>query len=385
MLRFGICAIALSFALSGPAFADATTAPPPNDPDALLRQQAAALDAKPLSKFIWQMSDDGSALHLQSGLVCPAKWGAFTRGRPATFDTLGTDIGCDYQNGLGTEVTMYLTQRHGQWPGDDLAKAQAELQQFHPGYTLLPPSAEGALECDAPWKRVLYGGNKDTLHSGIWLRDLGGWTLEFRASYAAISAGDAVAAMNALAAQALSSAGTHLAACAAAAPVERTGTAVTDDATLMMMVILAAAATGAADIDKSKDADAKPVAHLPENWCVEPAGNSAALFWRNIASDNHNGAVDRLTVDGETNQQVIVVEGAPLLALVANTGARADAPLTHMVTLTQGTLIYILGIYDGRPSAADVFALARDILTEKRKPLAARDMKTGKVNIYMPQ
>ena len=58
------------------------------------------------------------------------------------------------------------------------------------------------------------------------------------------------------------------------------------------------------------------------------------------------------------------------------------------LTVAKGALgknLFVLAFYDGRPPADEVFALARDVLTGKRKPLLMRDMETKQITIYMSQ
>ncbi|HEX4303584.1 MAG TPA: hypothetical protein VHZ78_12385 [Rhizomicrobium sp.] len=374
-MRLGLWAVALFVAALGAARADTPgAAPPAQSPEEILQKQRAELAAQPLDKSIWRAESDGSFTHLMSGLQCPAKIGDYAVAKPVTFDHVGLDVSCDYTNAVGTEVTLYLTRRNGQPIGDDLAKANAELRQFHPDLTLLPDSGEGALSDDPLWKRTLYAGNKNTLHSGIWMRDLSGWTMEFRASYVPGISGDAVALMETLSKQALATAGAHLAACDAAPPVTRGGTIVNDDAMMMEFVLIAGAGD---DIT-----GAKPE---PENWCVErPATDlGPTLFWRNIGGDGHVGDVDRLTIAGRDPPQTLLIESEPLLGLVADADKKSDAPPSYVATLVQGPHQLIVAVFRGRPSAEDAFNLARDVLTGKRKPLAERDAGTKKITIFM--
>lgn len=361
---------ALLIAFPVPALAVAGSSPPSGSDD--LAKQRAELEARGVPSYVWQIGSDGAATHRQTGLVCPAAVGSFVRVKPTTFDRRGLDVGCDYETELGASVTLYLTQRHGQSVDDDLAKAQTELGQYHPDYTLLPAGPEGALSDDAAWRRAMYDAHKGTTHSGIWIRDLSGWTLEYRATYATGSTAEAVAVMETLTKQAVTTAGTHLSACAAAAPIERKGTEDSSSSSVMAMTLMSAVP------DDSAPAQA-------ENWCVEPVTDEIGptVFWRNIASDEHSGAVDRLTIDDDKGQDTIVIAGAPLLSIVDDQSGHKDLPLAHVATLTRGTKVYILAIYRGRPSAADVFGLARDLFGGKRQPLAVRDGKN--VTVTMPQ
>jgi hypothetical protein len=49
-------------------------------------------------KTVWQVGDNGMALHLQSQLQCPATVGEFHRMQLNVYDPFGLGVSCDYQN-----------------------------------------------------------------------------------------------------------------------------------------------------------------------------------------------------------------------------------------------------------------------------------------------
>ncbi len=69
-------------------------------------------------KTVWQVGDNGMALHLQSQLQCPATVGEFHRTRLNLYGPFGVDVSCDYQNTERDEITLYIALR----PQEELAK-----------------------------------------------------------------------------------------------------------------------------------------------------------------------------------------------------------------------------------------------------------------------
>jgi hypothetical protein len=108
----------------------AAAAPVPNASDPVPAQT-------PLPKTVFQIDNDGTALHLESQLQCPATIGEFHRTRLDLFDPFGVDVGCDYQDVEHDEITLYIALRPGQELGKQFDSAKAALVQRLPAATPL--------------------------------------------------------------------------------------------------------------------------------------------------------------------------------------------------------------------------------------------------------
>jgi hypothetical protein len=357
--------------------------PPASPPQAA--PQASAPQTPPLS--IWVPEKDGYR-HLQSGLVCPASLLGYRRTETSFFDDYGLDVGCNYA-GHGRGITLYLTHRTG--PGLDAAMTEAkrELLQFgadkHPQVIGDKTEAANGLN----WTVALYGEDGGA-RSGIWIADLDGWTLEYRATYPAADEDATVADLAAITDVVKTSAGPTLDACAKSQTPQRRGTLITDakangDAA-MMSSLFGGAALAAAKDPKSKDT----VKEEPLFWCPEAPLKSVSgemLFWRAVKADGSDGLSDQIGLMTQDEPPVMVIAAnsmGALLQAVDKKNAGKDPELHWVATLTTHGQVLIFGYFNDRPSPDHVIELFDQVLSGKAKALGGYSVNGKNINITVP-
>ena len=147
LLAFGL------LLLAAPAMADVAAAPVKAGPA-----------PPPLS--VWRPIEAGAFENPQSGLICPAKLGAYGRTNMQVYDSYGFDVSCNYLSGR-TDITVYLTRRSGQGTDAAMAEAKRELLDvraaLHPQAIADSPSVDAGLN----WVEALYSLDEDhTRRSG---------------------------------------------------------------------------------------------------------------------------------------------------------------------------------------------------------------------------
>jgi hypothetical protein len=132
--------------------------------------------ANVVPKTVWQLGDNGTALHLESQLQCPATVGEFHRMRLNLYGPFGVDVSCDYQNTERDEITLYIALS----PGEELAKqfdaAKAALVQRFANATPLPDAEQQTFTSAMDWSHIIYRLSV-TSHTGLWMARLGGWNV----------------------------------------------------------------------------------------------------------------------------------------------------------------------------------------------------------------
>jgi hypothetical protein len=328
-------------------------------------------------KSIWRIEASGDGTHLQSTLVCPASLSTFERSALIPFDGFGLDVGCNFDSPTVGRVTIYLTRRSGQALADDFAGAQAAIKVSMPDATPLAgvaPSPNVGLN----FTSALYVRG-DGRRTGVWVADVSGWTLKFRATYDADRQTETLAAMTALTERAQLTAGVHLAACAAAPAGERTGTRIAD-ADLVMQLSLIASVSEAAG---SESINAPPVV---ERWCAEEAvreREAPLLLWRNIAGEGADGPVDRLSLMTVDVPPMWLVSANAMANMLVDKNGGESAPIIHQLTERRGDVAAIFAFFRGRPGLALLAPLVRDIVLGKTHPVVTYDTKTNTVTVPM--
>ncbi|HEY3812087.1 MAG TPA: hypothetical protein VGL66_02595 [Caulobacteraceae bacterium] len=365
----------------------ATAALADTPPNAASPSQAAqAPQTPPLS--IWVPEKDGYR-HLQSGLVCPASLEGYQRTDASIFDNYGLDVGCNY-SGHGRGVTLYLTRRAGSGIDAAMTEAKRELAQLgadrHPQLISDKTVSANGLN----WMVSLYGEDGGA-HSSIWIADLGGWTLEFRATYPAADEDATVADLATMADAAKASAGPTLDACAKSQTPERRGSLITDQksnaSAAMMTSLLGGGAMAAADDPKTKDA----VKEEPLFWCPEAplqSGRNGMLFWRAVKADGSDGRSDRISLMTQDEPPVMVIAAdslADLINAVEKKKSDIKEPDLHWsATLTTKKQVLIFGYFNDRPSPDHVVELFDQVLSGKAKALGGYSVDGKNITISMP-
>jgi hypothetical protein len=322
------------------AGADPEGAPPAAPPSS---SPPPSLNTSP-PKSVWDIDMDGSATHLQSGLVCPHASGDFIRVGAIMYDRLGFDVSCGY-NGKAAAITLYLTRR-------DPSRLDADFQDEKQQVVSKTPSAvpnDGVLSfsSDLDWKKAGFNERDGMVRSDLWLTSLSGWEFQIRATYAANDTARVAAALADLSADVEKSAGVHLAACAASPPPQRGGAQkVADQAALMNLTVAGSMEIAVA----GKNTDA--------NWCADNAfqvGPSPFILWHNIAAVGKVSFNDRITsILGGATIFVLADKAGDEMMLKTAPGSSADI---YDVVVDQGDAFALAGIYNGHPLPRDFAGL----------------------------
>jgi hypothetical protein len=171
----------------------------PAEPAQSNPQSATRSLPRPLIKTedrdVWTALDDGSIRHIQSGLICPPKfgqsilwWGALY---PAT--KRGDDVSCDYGRGPFGQAQSKLSifairMTPGATLDSEFERYRAEMHKAYPGGTNVGPAIEmkGEVPADFPELRseemdVVLGGRRYKTEVIVFLKS--GWVIELRATY----------------------------------------------------------------------------------------------------------------------------------------------------------------------------------------------------------
>jgi len=351
-------------ALLSAASAESAVGPAPAQDPGLLEPQS-----------IWTRSGDGTLEHQQSGLRCPRSLGPLTRHATRIYDGYGLDVSCGYSAG-DVVITVYLTR--GVSPDPGLAEAKAQLEQRLPAKLLFEGrAAQGGLD----WRKAEYVV-EDAVRSDIWIADLHGWAVKYRATYPAAQAGSAAAELASLTETVLASAGKHLALCDKAAAPNRQGERITDQKQLSEFSIRGGL-LGAITLAAEKEKGAGPAD--PPAFCVEqPVENTRFLFWRGVRADGADAQVDRLTGMTMGPPPVLETTRDGLGDLVAAEASEKPQPQHWTAALSKDGRTMIFGYFEGRPSAEQLAPLMQEIVTGKATPITAYSVEGRDVNVSVP-
>jgi hypothetical protein len=331
------------------------------------------LAANETPKSVWRVDASGMATHWQSAMICPTAVRSFQRKDLVPFDGFGLDVGCNFIAADGNAViSLYMTRRKGQSLNDNFVSAQDALKQR------LPEAKSMSGDVPAP-KGLTFTGALyelgDGTRTGVWVTDVSGWTFKFRATYVAGSQTEVLDTMSELTDRTRSTAGTHLAACAAAPAAERPGTQITDQDRLGALSLIGA--LGAVGDDK-------PKTKITEQWCVEePAGDREVpmLFWRNIANTGNIGAVDRMSLMTVGEPPILLSEGNPAASLLDEKAK--GGPVIHQLTTKKADTTFIFAFYSGRPSATTLAPLVKDLALGKKGAIVSFTEGTNTITLPM--
>jgi hypothetical protein len=368
-----VLTLALLFAATS-AMAD--TPPPP------VPAPGAPPQAPPAS--IWKPVQDGGLEHLQSGLSCPGKTGRFTRTEAHAFDDFGLDVGCNYVS-PETEITVYLTRRTtGDLPAA-MTEAKRELLQYgeskHPKALGDSQPTLGGLV----WSKALYGEDGDR-HSSIWITDLSGWTLEYRATYPIADEARTEADIAAINGLVRASAGERLSLCLKSPSPVRSGVRVVDKQELekqaMMSSILGGAAMAAVQDQKAQAVKApQPIVS-----CVEQSvrrNGHPLLFWRGVDPSGADAQADKISLVTSGPPPTIDISADHLANLISAVNDAGGAT-RWTASNEHGGKVTIFGYFNGRPSADAAADLFDDVVTGRTKAIGGYSVDGKKINIIMP-
>lgn len=326
--------------------------------------EKVADDSLPLS--IWRA--DGT--HLQSTLTCPAKVGKFERITLTPFDNFGFDVGCNFDYRGEARITLYLTRRKGGSLADDLEIAKSALKQNMTSAQLIDGAT--AAPTGLPFTGSIYAVS-GSIRTAVWVAEVSGWTMKFRATYRTENEAEVIATMTSLAENTKKTAATHLAACAAAPAVTRDGKEIADKDRIMTLSLMAGILDATAETKGVKPA---------EQWCAEESAGdqeTPMLFWRNIAAGNA-GPVDRMSLMTMGEPPMLLSTGNPTASLIEEDSGKGKG-LIHQLTEKRGTTTYVFTYFEGRPSASTLTPLAKDIFLGKRNPVSSYDSKSNTITV----
>jgi len=338
--------------------------------------------SQPLPLSIWIADNSGGLQHLQSGLTCPVTVGGYRRGRIGLYNAFGLDVSCDYVAGT-TLITLYLARRTSSGVDADMAEAKRELLEMgaahHPQVLSESRSAESGLD----WVKALYAEDGG-LHSGIWIADLDGWTLEYRATYAAADDAQIVADLKLMTAMVQSSAGARLALCSKSPPPKRGAAVITDkqeiEQSSMMTSLLGGG--GAAAVQQGKESPEAPVI-----WCVEDAikkAGHAMTFWRGVEPDGSDAGLDQISLATMETPPTLVVQEDRMANLISDLAMKGNKPPRWVASLHTGDQVLIFAYFNGRPASDAVSDLFVSILTHEAKALGGYSVHGKTVTINVP-
>ena len=360
------------FVCAAPFAANADVAPAP----------VANTTQQTIPHSIWRLDDKNDATHLQTGLVCPATSGNFPRVAMRFYKASGLDISCNYRDSEKTLITNYLTRRSTESVADDFEGAKRELTQVTPAAQPLPDADQKSFASDMKWSTLLYSEQSGQIHSGIWIADLHGWTLEYRATYAAANEAAALSEMATLTASAEKTAGPTLATCEKSGIPERNGAMIIDKDTAQQALVLASLLGNVVPDD---DGHAKPAPRVV-TWCPETEITSSGyrmLLWHGAFDDGSDALADRITPE--------ILEDPPVLGAapdqfesIVETEIKGGKVSNWTAKINDGKTTQLFGLFSGRPAGEALGHLMFDIMHGNARPIGGYSANGKNITIQMP-
>jgi hypothetical protein len=214
----------------------------------------------------------------------------------------------------------------------------------------------------------------------IWLGDLSGWTIEYRATYRAPDEARVFNDIRSFAADVRASVGARLQACAKAAPAARDGKPVTDPNAVQSASMMTSILGGA----MQSMAAAGEATEVTSNACFERAGTYAGYplaFSRSIGSDGADRLADVVTVVTAGAPITVNFAGGGLAGLVTD---KPGEPQQWTATYDRGGQTLIYGYFNGRPTIDQMGDLVAKMLSGNAKPVGGYSVKGKEVSIAMP-
>lgn len=366
-LAFAICTAISAAAADTPA-----ASPPPN--------RAAE---GPIPQSVWRRDADDVYESLQTGLRCPTSQpGGLARdGTVTTFDAFGLDIACGYNAPAdGVVLNFYLTRL----PSIDAAYADAKKQlidHFGAGRTKLlsdGPVKMGGLD----WREAAYEVD-DSSRSDVWMTGVGGWMIEYRATYPTAKADVAQRELQTLTGLVQATAVPRLQLCAKGSAPARRGKLVADKkdagAGLLGSLLSQAVATDGKDGDLPKAAT--PITFCPE----QPINQDGKplMLWRGQNPDGSDAGIDRIsamTIGSPLDLDVVIDNLGNLIATEAS-GHKVNR---WMARFGDGKTTRIFAYYNDRPPVSLTAQLLLDILSGKARALGGISADGKTISIGTP-
>jgi hypothetical protein len=367
-----VCVAVAAFMATSSCLAANAPAPPNSSPPVSSAPQ-------PLYKSIWQVDDKGAIIHLQSGLSCDPENNTFRRTDVRAYKPTGLDVSCNYIDAWKTLITLYLTRREHNSLADDFAEAEREMLRVSPDASPLPSSGEtGGL------RSALYRRSGGSIKEGIFIGDISGWTLEYRATWTNDEDATVFAEVAALTTRARESAGGHLERCAKSSVPARDGVAVASDKSAMNVAFTASAMVEALP-DSGKFTPDPAI--RPVEWCVETSitdADQTMLLWHGLNEMGTTVEADRATLMTTENPLVLESYADPEFNKIETELKRTDTPI-YTVTRANGDDVDVVDYFSRRPDGVTLAHLASDLLSHKVHVTARYNAKTKSIIFATPE
>jgi hypothetical protein len=290
-------------------------------------------------------------------------------------------VSCNYLK-APTDVTVYLTKGHGDRVEAAMAEAKRELLQFratrHPTFVSDARSNESGLA----WMTAFYaldGG----FRTGIWMTDLDGWTLEYRATYATADEATVISDLKAFTAIVQQTAGAQFDVCSKSVPPARRASAISDKKDLEQSAIMTSVIDGAL---LSLAQQGKETPAPPTIWCVEQSlgkPDHAMLFWRGVGQDGADLQTDRITLATMGPPPTLVIAPDSLAGFVESQAKGNHKAPRWAASMENAGGVLIYGYFDGRPSKETVANLFESILSGQARSIGGYGANGKTITIQM--
>jgi hypothetical protein len=166
-----------------------------DDPSVLKAENTAIVAATPEAAGVFTVQDDGTIRHVQSGLVCPAKYPNAAFYHVLVYRPDGTDVGCDYRRadgkgGAWAKFTIFAVKAaDGLTTDQAFAGYQKELVQAYPDARPLGEAVQGdPKDTNSPFAGMRSGEYLVTWNGQDYTTQLyvvvsHGWVIEVRTTF----------------------------------------------------------------------------------------------------------------------------------------------------------------------------------------------------------
>jgi len=344
--------------------------------DAVPKPATSSQDQAPPAS-VWRLDSNRSYEHLQSGLACRAQVAGYDRTTALAFDGFGLDVGCNYQKGAD-DITLYLTRRTAGSLDDAMAEAERELLAGRASVNPKPFSQSATGPGGGAGSTIIYAEDSN-LRDGIWIGDLGGWTLEYRVTYPAADDAAIASDRREFGKMIEESAGAQLSLCARGPLPDGEGKPITghkevSDTALMSSIIGSAVRISAED----KKSAPEPV------WCVESSaaeGQQPMQFWHALRPDGSDANADRMTLMTKGEPPTLNVSVDSMQAII---NAESHKPIRWEASIVENGRVMIFGYFDARPPREAVSALVLAIIAGKAKAVGGYSLDGKNISIVAP-
>jgi hypothetical protein len=345
---------------SSPASQPSTGTTPP-------AQTAAALNTNP-PKTVFDIDLDGSAIHRQSGLVCPATAKGWVRNSTILYDKAGFDVSCGYRSPAGSEITIFLSRRAASVLNQTFEGAKQAIPKAIPGTN--PREGTAAAPRGFDWLKAGFERQEGEIWSDLFLTQFSDWEYEARITYKPADLSEVNAVFAELSDRVARTAVKQLAACDAAPKPQRGGKRITDADEIRSYSVSAAA--------QARDVIA--ASRSAGTWCAEGAtsgGSTTSDYWRNAAVDSKAPALDRL-LGIDTDTHVVIASNAAATSLSAKNGTPHQV---YDMLMERKEDVILVAEFDGRPAPTDIL----QVLASSRIGIYASVNKaTANITIFKP-